>query len=230
MKRRGENKYLIIFLVGAILLSSTTVVNPKSLNKINKEHDGRSDTAKQMDSKQIRIGVMEQYGYPHNFFWFFISEDIGYVKVDPDQGTKLTFYCSYSVEAKGDRDDTWGYIDCIIGGAGYDEFKTGTAKDGRLECSKIYKSATTLNFKLYFEYTDDWRATMLKKDTKHSSGFTSPKSKSKEINIEIDILPDQEKKSKEHTNIFDKMSIIKDIFQNNNLEVFKLVESRWKKV
>ena len=92
------------------------------------------------------------------------------IKGEVAMKAKVVFYCPYDFEVGGAADDVWGYIDCQLGGAGYDEVRTGEQKIGRLECSKSYSKNAAVRFKLYLEYTDWWGAQKLREETKFSNG------------------------------------------------------------
>jgi len=202
---------IAIFVVGIIFLSTTaiSVIGKKVSVETNKKGPNENDFK---DSEAVKIGSMVQHGDPSGGYFALNPIDFGKVYVDPDEGTLVKFYCEYDVEVGGDRDDVFGYIRCIVGGAGYDEFKSGTATNGGLEVYKTFKSASTIVFKLYFKYTDNWGATLLCEDTKTAKGYTVPKTKSKTINIKIDIIPKPKKIL--DSNILDSFPLLRNLLQN----------------
>jgi len=212
--RKLKNKKLTaiaIFVVGIMIFSTTaiSVIGKKVSVETNKKGLNENDFK---DYEAVKIGSMVQYGDPSFCYFSLKPIDFGRIYIDPDEGTSISFYCEYDVEVRGDRDDVFGYIQCIVGGAGYDEFRSGTATKGGLKVYKTFKSASTIVFKLHFEYTDNWGMTTIAEQTKTAKGYTSPKTKSKTINIKIDIIPIPKKIL--DSNILDSFPLLRNLLQN----------------
>lgn len=202
----------IAVLIATIMVLSTTVVSvigKKVSVETNKKGPNDNDFK---DSKAVVIGNMLQIGDPSSGLFALNPIDFGKIYFDPDEGTLINFYCNYDVEVGGDRDDVFGYIRCTVGGAGYDEFKSGTSAKGALKVSKTFRLSSTIVFELYFRYTDNWGMTLLFEKRNTARGYTSPKTKSKTINIKIDIIPIPKKIL--DFNILDSFPILRNLIQN----------------